>query len=142
MDEKKQKDAAFVDRKSSQRIQRLISKEGSRITLGYQAGIQICALFTTSRLPVARSEAAGSSKAPTSPKPTSGPPGSSVVQCPDCPLFKQPPRTFRSPTFRLHYHGMVSFPQRVNVPVGPSGPSRATRATSRDPSSTEAVPSY
>src|SRR5580693_7037106 len=40
------------------------------------------------------------------------------------------------------HHGMVSFSQRVNVPVGPSGPSKATRTTSREPSSTEAVPSY
>ena len=50
--------------------------------------------------------------------------------------------TFQRPIFRLHHHGMVSFSQRVNVPVGPSGPSRATRTTSREPSSTEAVPSY
>src|ERR1700691_5521905 len=63
-------------------------------------------------------------------------------QLPDCPLFEQSPNTFRSPIFRLHHHGIVSFCQRVNVPVGPSGPSSATRTTSREPSSTEAAPSY
>lgn len=66
----------------------------------------------------------------------------SLGQLPDCRSFEQSPNTFRAPTFRLHHHGMVSFSQRVNVPVGPSGPSSATRTTSREPSSTEAVPSY
>jgi hypothetical protein len=40
------------------------------------------------------------------------------------------------------HHGIVTFSQRVNVPVGPSGPSSATRTTSRDPSSTDCVPAY
>jgi hypothetical protein len=39
------------------------------------------------------------------------------------------------------HQGIVTFSQRVNVPVGPSGPSSATRTTSREPSSTDAVPS-
>ena len=38
------------------------------------------------------------------------------------------------------HQGMVSFSQRVNPPVGPSGPSRATRTASRAPSSTVSVP--
>src|SRR5580704_9826414 len=41
-----------------------------------------------------------------------------------------------------HHHGIVAFSQRVNVPVGPSGPSSATRTTSREPSSTDAAPAY
>src|SRR5579863_9510878 len=40
------------------------------------------------------------------------------------------------------HHGIVTFSQRVNVPVGPSGPSIATRTTSREPSSTDSVPAY
>src|SRR5450759_5317250 len=40
----------------------------------------------------------------------------------------------------LDHHGMVTFSQRVNVPVGPSGPRSATRTTSREPSSTDSVP--
>src|ERR1700751_2005254 len=40
------------------------------------------------------------------------------------------------------HQGIVEFSQRVNVPVGPSGPSNATRTTSREPSSTDCVPSY
>ncbi len=40
------------------------------------------------------------------------------------------------------HHGMVSPSQRVNVPVGPSGPSSATRTASRAPSSTVSVPEY
>src|SRR5580658_4907722 len=40
------------------------------------------------------------------------------------------------------HQGIVAFSQRVNVPVGPSGPSSATRTTSRDPSSTDCVPAY
>src|SRR4029079_11072424 len=43
---------------------------------------------------------------------------------------------------RRHHHGIVMFSQRVNVPVGSSGPSSATRTTSREPSSTDCVPSY
>ena len=35
---------------------------------------------------------------------------------------------------------MVVSSQRVKVPVGPSGPSSATRTTSREPSSTDSVP--
>jgi hypothetical protein len=42
----------------------------------------------------------------------------------------------------LHHHGIVSFSQRVNLPVGPSGPSSATRTASRAPSSTVSVPEY
>src|SRR3569623_1092873 len=38
------------------------------------------------------------------------------------------------------HHGIVWLFQRVKVPVGPSGPSRATRTTSREPSSTDSVP--
>src|SRR5215469_15750659 len=40
------------------------------------------------------------------------------------------------------HHGIVVFSQRVKVPVGPSAPSSATRTTSREPSSTDSVPSY
>ena len=40
------------------------------------------------------------------------------------------------------HKGMVVFSQRVEVPVGPSGPSSATRTTSRGPSSTDSAPSY
>lgn len=40
----------------------------------------------------------------------------------------------------INHHGIMVFSQRVNVPVGPSGLSRATRTTSREPSSTESVP--
>src|SRR5580658_419376 len=40
------------------------------------------------------------------------------------------------------HHGIVTFSQRVNVPDGPSGPSSATRTTSREPSSTDCVPAY
>src|SRR6202166_3621735 len=40
------------------------------------------------------------------------------------------------------HHGIFTFSQRVNVPVGPCGTSSATHPTSREPSSTEAVPSY
>src|SRR5580693_4765563 len=40
------------------------------------------------------------------------------------------------------HHGIVMFSQRVNVPVGPSGPRSATRTTSREPSSTDSVPAY
>src|SRR6187402_1377953 len=40
------------------------------------------------------------------------------------------------------HHGIVSFSHRVNVPDGPSGPSSATRTTSRQPSSRVCVPSY
>src|ERR1700683_164316 len=43
---------------------------------------------------------------------------------------------------RLHHHGIVTFSQRVNVPVGPSESRSATRTTSREPSSTDSVPSY
>ncbi len=39
-----------------------------------------------------------------------------------------------------HHHGIVSFSQRVNLPVGPSSPSRARRTGSRAPSSTVRVP--
>src|SRR6266498_2153052 len=39
-----------------------------------------------------------------------------------------------------NHHGIVTFSQRVNVPVGSSGPSSATRTTSREPSSTVSVP--
>src|ERR1700743_3188531 len=42
----------------------------------------------------------------------------------------------------LRHHGITAFSQRVNVPVGPSGPSKATRTTSREPSSRDCVPSY
>src|ERR1700693_3373462 len=42
----------------------------------------------------------------------------------------------------LNHHGIVSPFQRVNVPVGPSGPSNATRTASRAPSSTVSVPAY
>jgi len=46
-------------------------------------------------------------------------------------------------TFRPHdHHGIVTFSQRVNVLVEPSGPSSATRTTSREPSSRDCVPSY
>ena len=58
------------------------------------------------------------------------------------PIIRATVEYLGSAIFRLHHHGMVSFSQRVNVPVGPSGPSSATRTTSREPSSTEAVPSY
>ncbi|ADW71193.1 hypothetical protein AciX9_3917 (plasmid) [Granulicella tundricola MP5ACTX9] len=40
------------------------------------------------------------------------------------------------------HQGIAAFSQRVNVPVGPSGPSSTTRTTSRDPSSTDSVPAY
>src|SRR3984957_14536140 len=40
------------------------------------------------------------------------------------------------------YQGIVPFSQRVNVPVGPSQPSSATRTASRAPSSTVSVPAY
>src|SRR6478609_441605 len=36
---------------------------------------------------------------------------------------------------------MVEFSQLVKVPVGPSGPSSATRTTSREPSSRGSIPS-
>jgi len=39
-----------------------------------------------------------------------------------------------------HHHGMGSFSQRVNVAVGPSEPSSATRTTSRAPFSRVLVP--
>jgi hypothetical protein len=32
----------------------------------------------------------------------------------------------------LRHHGILAFSQRVNVPDGPSGPSIATRTTSRE----------
>src|SRR5258705_6838677 len=38
------------------------------------------------------------------------------------------------------HHGIGVFSHPVNVPVGPSGPSSATRTTSRAPSSTDSVP--
>ena len=41
----------------------------------------------------------------------------------------------------LDYQGIVSPSQRVKVPVGPSGPSRASRTGSSAPSSTVPVPS-
>src|ERR1700722_9444427 len=41
-----------------------------------------------------------------------------------------------------NHHGIVSPSQRVNVPVGLSGPSSATRTASRAPSSTVSVPAY
>src|SRR6202021_1393287 len=44
-------------------------------------------------------------------------------------------------TLDLH-HGMGAFSQRVKVPEGPSGPRSATRTTSREPYSTDSVPSY
>ena len=48
-----------------------------------------------------------------------------------------------SETFTVaRHHGIVTFSQRVNVPVGPSGPRSAVRTTSREPSSTDSVPSY
>ena len=37
-----------------------------------------------------------------------------LVQLPECLSFEQPPKTFRTPMFRLHHHGMVSFSQRVH----------------------------
>jgi len=37
---------------------------------------------------------------------------------------------------------MVTFSQRVKVSVGPSGPSNATRTTSREPSSKDSAPAY
>src|SRR5580693_3198334 len=43
---------------------------------------------------------------------------------------------------RIFHHGIVRLSQRVNVPVGPSGPSSATRTTSREPSSKDSVPAY
>ncbi len=43
---------------------------------------------------------------------------------------------------QLHHHRIVTFSQRENVPVGPSGPSSATRTASREPSSTDSVPAY
>src|ERR1700683_3188480 len=43
---------------------------------------------------------------------------------------------------QLHHHGIVTFSQRENVPVGPSGPSSATRTTSREPSFKDSVPAY
>jgi hypothetical protein len=49
------------------------------------------------------------------------------------------PSTTRS---RLHHHGIVSFSQRVNLPVGPSDPSSATRTASRAPCSTVSAPEY
>ena len=51
-------------------------------------------------------------------------------------------RRFVATRARLRHHGIVAFSQRVNVPVGPSGPSSATRTTSREPSSTDSVPAY
>src|ERR1700722_6890978 len=40
------------------------------------------------------------------------------------------------------HHGIVPFSQRVNVRVGPSRPSSATRTASRAPCSTVSVPAY
>jgi hypothetical protein len=34
----------------------------------------------------------------------------------------------------------VAFSRRVNAPAGPSGPSSATRTTSREPSATDSLP--
>src|ERR1700743_2982209 len=55
-----------------------------------------------------------------------------------------PPRLRRSAAEvrELRHHGITAFSQRVNVPVGPSGPSKATRTTSREPSPRDCVPSY
>lgn len=39
------------------------------------------------------------------------------------------------------HHGIATFSQRVNVPVGPFGPSSATRTTSREPASIDSDPS-
>ena len=49
---------------------------------------------------------------------------------PSCPVWLD----------RLRHQGIVSPSQRVNAPVGPSRPSRATRTASRAPSSTVSVP--
>src|ERR1700733_8896435 len=43
---------------------------------------------------------------------------------------------------RADHHGIATFSHRVNVPVGLSGPSNATRTASRAPSSTVSVPAY
>src|SRR5476649_684861 len=51
-------------------------------------------------------------------------------------------RSLRTRALDLNHHGIVSPFQRVNVPVGPSGPSIATRTASRAPSSTVSVPAY
>src|SRR5580692_10291802 len=66
-------------------------------------------------------------------------------RCAAHPWFPVPPRRACADRYvsgATDHHGIVTFSQRVNVPVGPSGPSSATRTTSREPSSTEAVPSY
>src|ERR1700722_12887055 len=57
-------------------------------------------------------------------------------------LRRSSTRHFVGTHARLRHHGVVVFSQRVNVPVGPSGPSSATRTTSREPSSTDSVPAY
>src|SRR5476649_1104813 len=49
-------------------------------------------------------------------------------------------RSLRTRAPYVNHHGLVSPFQRVNVPVGPSGPSIATRTASRAPSSTVSVP--
>src|SRR6202790_898036 len=53
-----------------------------------------------------------------------------------------PGPTKRTSVRLSHHHGIVPFSQRVNVPVGPSAPSSATRTASRAPSSTVSVPAY
>jgi hypothetical protein len=58
----------------------------------------------------------------------------------DCSTF--PGRAYGNVCDFTNHHGIVRFSQRVNVPVGPSGPSSATRTASRAPSSTVSVPAY
>src|SRR5204862_5202415 len=59
-----------------------------------------------------------------------------------CPPVLLPEIDTRHAARLADHHGIVVFSQRVNVPVGPSGPSSATRTTSREPSSTDSVPAY
>src|SRR6201985_1164545 len=56
-------------------------------------------------------------------------------------LDVRPKRPVRLTIQLLDYQGIVSPSQRVKVPVGPSGPSSASRTGSRAPSSTVPVPS-
>ncbi len=60
----------------------------------------------------------------------------------DEPLFTGESTIVDSLKRPLYHQGIVVFSQRVNVLVGPSGPSSATCTTSREPSSTDSVPAY
>src|ERR1700733_5009554 len=61
---------------------------------------------------------------------------------PDCRMDIGTTASLCTRALDLNHHGIVSPFQRVNVPVGPSGPSSATRTASRAPSSTVSVPAY